>query len=277
MHTMKFIYYIFLITFLLTSQTYAATVDTVNYDILSVCADPANLPFSNKEQEGFDNKIAELMAKKMQVPLYYTWYPNNIKSTRQTLQARQCDLILGTALGANTTLNTNPYYHSTYALVYRKDAKFEIKTLSDPKLKALKIGVVAASPASKALQHHDLLHNMASYIIPRTKSQSKPTAQRMIKDLATNKIDVAIIWGPWAGYYAKKSKTPMKVVPLFTEQEGVRLNYWVAMGVRQNELEWKHHINDVLAQLKPQIDDILKSYNVPLLDERQELLNPEQF
>jgi quinoprotein dehydrogenase-associated probable ABC transporter substrate-binding protein len=238
---------------------------------LRVCADPANLPFSNQQGEGFENKIAELLAERMSVPVVYTWYPQTIGFVRNTLNAHLCDLVIGVGSANEQVQNTNPYYRSTYVLAHRTAEASKFADLASPTMQQARIGVVAPTPPVDLLVQHGLLGQIRSYALPADTRVDNPGRQ-MIEDLAAGRIDVALLWGPIAGYWAAKQPVAMTLVPLQDDRPGLRLDYRISMGVRRDEPDWKHEINDLIRQLQPEIDRILLDYDVPLLDRQGRLL-----
>jgi quinoprotein dehydrogenase-associated probable ABC transporter substrate-binding protein len=247
------------------------TAETVDHSALRVCADPNNLPFSNEKGEGFENKIAELLAAELDVPVHYTWFPDSVGFIRNTLNARKCDLILGTVAGNELLQSTNPYYRSTYSLIYRKEAGLTSTSLDDPRLQTVSIGVVAGTPPATALAQKGLLGRLRSYpLVVDTRFDSP--ARRLCHDVATGEVDVGIVWGPIAGYYAQKESPPLTVVPLGAREGPLRLDFRITMGVRFQEPEWRHTINNLLRTKQKDINSILLSYGVPLLDEQGQLI-----
>jgi quinoprotein dehydrogenase-associated probable ABC transporter substrate-binding protein len=240
--------------------------ELVEHDKLRVCADPHNLPFSNQAGEGFENKIAELLAQELGVPLAYTWYPQSIGFVRNTLGARACDVVMGIVTTSELLQNTNPYYRSSYALVQRADAETKADGLSDPRLADLRIGAVARTPPVDILARQGLLKNVTPYaLIVDTRFDSP--GRQMVEDVAAGKIDAGLLWGPIAGYWAKQQSVPLEVVPL-TGEIGARLDFRITMGLRRNEPEWKRVLNDFIGGHKAEIQAILLDYGVPLLDEQ---------
>ena len=237
---------------------------------LRVCADPNNLPFSNKAGEGFENRIVQLIGKELGKEVRYTWFPQTTGFIRNTLRLRRCDLIAGIATTSETVQNTNPYYHSAYSIVQRQSLGEPLTSFSDPRLKSLRLGIVAGTPPVDVLAVQGLLGNIKSYHLLADTRRYAPARQAVL-DVASGETDVAFIWGPIAGYYAKQSGEPLLVTPLLNENLGIRMDHRVSMAVRYNETEWKHSINEVLASLQPQIDEILMEYGVPLLNDRGEL------
>ena len=239
--------------------------------VLRVCADANSLPFSNKKEEGFENKIARLIAEELKQPIRYNWWPQTIGFVRNTLRLRRCDLIVGIGTGNELVQNTNPYYRSIYTMVYRQDSGLKATSLSDPALKSLRFGVIAGTPPATLLAKYGLIGQARPYHLTVDTRFFSPTRQA-IEDVAAGKIDIALIWGPTAGYFAKRQKAALVVVPLLNEQTGVRLDFRVSMAVRANENDWKRQLNRILKRLKPKIDRILKDYGVPLLDRQRRLI-----
>jgi quinoprotein dehydrogenase-associated probable ABC transporter substrate-binding protein len=238
---------------------------------LRVCADPANLPFSNDSGEGFENKIAELMAERMETPVAYTWYPQTVGFVRNTLNARLCDLVMGVASANELVQNTNPYYRSTYVLAHRSADGSKFTDLSSPAMQQARIGVVAPTPPVDLLVQHGLLGQMRSYALPADTRVDNPGRQ-MIEDLAAGRIDVALLWGPIAGYWARLQPVPITLIPLESVRLGQHLDFRISMGIRHNEPDWKREINDLIRELQPEIDGILLDYGVPLLDRQGRLI-----
>jgi len=245
----------------------AQTAETVDTTSFRVCADPSNLPFSNEKGEGFENKIAELLASDLGVPVRYTWYPDSTGFIRSTLNARRCDIIMGTVAGNELVQNTNPYYRSTYALIYKADGGLAVKTLSDPALKTLKIGAIAGTPPTTILANEGLLGNLRSYQLVVDTRFDHP-GEELIHDVATGAIDIGIVWGPIAGFYAKHESTPLAVVPLESTNTPMQMDYRITMGVRHNEPEWKRKINNLIRKHQADINKILFDFGVPMLDDQ---------
>ena len=245
----------------------AQTGELVDRDMLRVCADPHNLPFSNEAGEGFENKIAELLAEELGRQVEYTWYPQSIGFVRNTLGAHACDVVMGTVSTGELVQNTNPYYRSSYALVQRADAQTKAHALTDPQLADLRIGAVARTPPIDILAKQGLLKNVTPYALVVDTRYDSP-GRDMVEDVAAGKIDVGVLWGPIAGYWAKQASVPLEVIALSGENAGARLDFRIAMGLRRNEPEWKQVLNDFIAKRKAEIQAILLEYGVPLLDEQ---------
>ena len=254
-------------------QAVAQTADIADRNALKVCADPNNLPFSNQKGEGFENKIAELMGAALGVKVEYTWFPQIIGFARNTLQAHLCDLVIGTVAGDDVMQTTNPYYFTTYVMIYRSDKGLTLTGLDDPRLASLRLGVVSATPPSDLLVRHDLMAHAKPYQLTVDTRAESPTHE-MVKDIMDGTIDVGFLWGPIAGYYRKHGELPLTLVPLKDEPGAARMKYHIAMGVRGNEPEWRRRVNAVILKQQPKMTAILRDYGIPLLNEQGELTNP---
>jgi quinoprotein dehydrogenase-associated probable ABC transporter substrate-binding protein len=251
----------------------AQTSDLVDRGALKVCADPNNLPFSDEKKEGFENKIAELIGAELGRSVDYAWFPQVIGFVRNTLRAHLCDLVMGTVAGDEIMQTTNPYYFTTYVILYRSDRGLAIAGLDDPRLETLRLGVVGGTPPSDLLVRHDLMSHTKPYALTVDTRAESPTHE-MVQDVADGAIDIGFLWGPIAGYYRKHDLIPLTLVPLKSEPGGPRMSYHIAMGVRANEPEWRRGINTVILKRQAEITAILRDYGVPLLDEQGELTSP---
>lgn len=249
-----------------TIPAHAGTsIEAVDPDHLRVCADPNNLPYSNEKGEGFENKIAELFAKDLHRPLIYTWHPVNVAFFIETLNMKACDLVIGVPSGHAAVLSTNPVYRMTYVMVYRKDSGIKAQSLADPAMKKLKIGTVAGTPPNFLIAENDLLRNMVGYDL-RNDTQKENVGKQMIDDLKNKVIDVALMAGPIAGYWAKTEGLDAVIIRLENaKQPGGKMDYFITMGVRHGEDDWKHEINDLIKKDQGEINKILASYGVPVL------------
>ena len=235
-----------------------------------VCADPRNLPFSNEAGEGFENKLAELFAQKLGEPANYTYLPQVIGFVRNTLNALRCDVIMGVAVGDDLVQTTNPYYRTTYALVFQPGSGLDgIESLADPRLKGKHIGIVAGTPPATVLVQQGLMMLARPYALTVDTRVEAP-ARTMAEDVAAGQIDAGVLWGPIAGYYAQHVTPHLVVAPLLKEQE--RMDFRIAMGVRRSDQDWKRRLNRLIAENQPDIDRILSEYGVPLLDEQGRLI-----
>jgi quinoprotein dehydrogenase-associated probable ABC transporter substrate-binding protein len=244
-----------------------SAIELVDPDLFRVCADPRDLPFSNAAGEGFENKIAQLLAQKLGKPVAYVFYPNSTGFIRNTLNARRCDVVMEMPQGNDFAQVTNPYYRASYALVTKKGGDLEtVDTLEDPRLKDKRIGIVAGTPPATNLAVNGLLGKIKSYPLVVDTRVDSPTAD-MIKDLENGDIDVGILWGPIAGNFAKTAKVPLQVTPLVNEKVGPKMIYRMGLAVRHSDQEWKRTLNRLIAENQGEIDKILAEYGVPLLDE----------
>jgi quinoprotein dehydrogenase-associated probable ABC transporter substrate-binding protein len=240
---------------------------------LRVCADPNNLPFSNEKEEGFENKIARVLADELKLPVSYVFFPQVIGFVRNTLRARACDLIMGTATGDDLVQTTNPYYYSSYVAVYPAGKGFAFLDFDDPKLKMMRIGIIGATPPANLLVQHDLMANAKPYALMVDTRYESP-AHQMLKDLAKGDIDIGLLWGPIAGYYIKHETLPLAIAVLPNEPGMPRMDYHIAMGVRVNEPEWRRRINAAIVKRGTDITAILRDYGIPLLDEQGRIKDP---
>src|SRR6266511_3036147 len=237
---------------------------------LRVCADPDNLPFSNERLEGFENNIAELIANELDASLRYTWASQRRGFIRQTLKAGKCDLVMGVPSGYEMVLSTKPYYRSTYVFVYAKSKKLELRSFDDPVLRRLKVGLHAFgedganSPPAHALARCGIARNVIGFTILNTE-ESPPG--KIIDAVAAGEIDVAIVWGPFAGYFAKRERAELEVVPVSssTDLPFLRFVYDMSMGVRRGEDALKEQLEGVLDRRRGDIQRILEAYGIPLV------------
>ncbi len=244
-----------------------------NKAFLTVCGDPNHLPFSNMEMQGFENRIAQLIADDLDRTLRYHWWPQTIGFVRNTLQVRACDLVMGVTSVNELLQNTNPYYRSVYTLVYRRDAGLDIHRLDDPALKQLRLGIVAGTPPATLLTKYGLMDRVRSYLRTVDTRHFSPAAEA-VADVAKGEIDLAVVWGPIAGYAAKQQQTPLVVVPLPAKQDSVPLAFNVSMGIRRRETRWKHQLNEELKRLAPEIERIMLEYDIPLLNADDQPIRP---
>jgi quinoprotein dehydrogenase-associated probable ABC transporter substrate-binding protein len=243
------------------------SIELVDPKVLRVCADPRNLPFSNEKGEGFENKLAELFAEKLQKKLDYMFFPQATGFVRMTLGAHRCDVIMGFPQGDELVQGTNPYYRTAYALVARLGSGLEdVASLGDERLKGKRLGIVAGTPPATNMAANGLMTNARPYpLMIDTRIDSSAVA--MIKDLMAGEIDAGVLWGPMAGYYATHVNPPLHVTPLVKETSGPRLAYRIGMGVRPADQNWKRQLNRLIQENQPAINKILLDFGVPLLDE----------
>jgi quinoprotein dehydrogenase-associated probable ABC transporter substrate-binding protein len=255
--------------------------------VLRVCQDPNNLPFSNRAQAGFENKIAALFAQELGWKLEHTWFPQRIGFIRNTLRARQensdrfkCDLVTGVPVGFELAATTHPYYHSSYALAYVKGRGLDgvhglddLLALKADQRSKLRLGVFTASPVSEWLVQNKLMEQVDWYQHQTGDAEQYP-GEIIERDLASGKIDVAFVWGPIAGYFAKNTRTaPIVAVPL-QSRPGMKLDFQIAMAVRHPDKELRQRIDQLIDANRARIAAILEQYGVPLLDEQGQEIAP---
>lgn len=225
------------------------------------------MPFSNAKGEGFENKLAELIADRLGRELVYTWFPENTGYVPNTMGSNACDLVMGYAQGTGLIEDTNPYYYASYVLITRGDdaGLNGVTSLSDPRLKSKRIGLVARTPPASILAMNGLIANAKPFDDHSGGSQAA-LAQEMIAEIESGELDAGLLWGPIGGYYASRSSVPLTVVPLVKENAGPATFYGITLGVRPNDPQFKHQLNKVLAENSAEITAILQDYDVPVLD-----------
>ena len=237
---------------------------------LRVCADPNNLPFSNDKGEGFENKIADLIAEEMHRPVEYTWWAQRRGFFRNTLKAGLCDVVIGVPASFELAITTKPYYRSTYVFVSRHDRGLKITSLDDPQLKDLTVGVQLIgddgtnAPAAHALANRGMSTNIRGYTVYGDYRADSPPA-RIVDAVAKKEIDTAIVWGPLAGYFAQKENAALDITPVTPEIDLPYLPfvYDISVGVRRGEDGLKNQIDEILTRKHAEIDQILDRYHVP--------------
>jgi quinoprotein dehydrogenase-associated probable ABC transporter substrate-binding protein len=242
-------------------------LELVDPKVLRVCSDPANLPFSNEKGEGFENKIAELLAAKLGKRLAYTWYPSSTGFVRMTLGSFRCDVIMGFPQGGDLVQSTNPYYRTAYALVTKPGAELDgVDTLADERLKGKRLGIVAGTPPANYLVTGGLMATAKPYpLVVDTRYDS--VGRAMTADIASSEIAAGILWGPLAGWFARQADPPLHVALLLKDSGGPPLSYRITMGVRATDQNWRRELNGVIGANQAAITKILLGYGVPLLDE----------
>jgi mxaJ protein len=236
---------------------------------LGVCADPNNLPFSNQKGEGFENRIAELIGSELGKTVHYTWWAQRRGFVRNTLREQLCDVIIGVPAGFELVLPTKPYYRSSYVFVTRSDVTPAITSFDDPRLHTLRIGVHligddgANTPPAHALVRRGIVTNVAGYMIYGDYNEPDPPA-RLIEAVAQKAIDVAVAWGPLAGYFAPKQSVPLKLTPVSPalDPPALPMTFAIAMGVRKDDKALRDALNDVIEKRRADIEKILDEYRM---------------
>ena len=265
-----------------------AQADPPERKALRVCQDPNNLPFSSTDGTGLENRIAEIFGKALGLPVTYYSFPQRMAFIRNTLRFKlpgqdyPCDIVMGVPVGFDQVSVTQPYYRSTYAMVFPAGIGLDgVKSSDDflrvdkARLDTLRIGVYDRSPASAWLSKHGLVDRGVPYKILSADPGQYP-GEIIEKDLADGKIDVAIVWGPIAGYFAKRIKSKSLKVVLLKSEAGVQFDYQMAMGVRYGEPEWKRQVESLIQSRQAEIRAILDEYGVPLIDEPAMAQKPKQ-
>jgi mxaJ protein len=231
---------------------------------LRVCADPDNLPFSNRAQQGFENRIAKLIARDLHTTVEYTWQRMGRGFVRNILNKHQCDVLLGIPEAFRPVLTTTPYYRSTYVFVTRKSNKVHLTSFDDPSLKHMRIGVQVLSeeyaPPAQALGRRGLVANIVGF------ETTGADAKSIVDAVAKNKVDTAVVWGPLAGYFSRHYINKLEITPTPAfDAPALPLAFSISMGVRKSDVALRDRLNAVLVRRKKQIDGILASYGVPLV------------
>ena len=251
---------------------------------LKVCDDPNNLPFSNDKGEGLENRIARILARNLDLPLEVFHYPQRINVVRNTIRYKlpneseyRCDLLTGVPSDFTAVATTQPYFRSTYVLVYAKGRKLDVASaeqflaLDKSVLSGLKIGVYERTPAVEWMRKHNLLDQAVPYRLLNADPNHYP-GKIIDDDLVNAKIDAALVWGPIGGYFARRITSPELVVLPLKSEPGARMDFGVAMGVRQGEKAWRALIQQALDQSRDDISQLLVEYGIPLVDDKGEPL-----
>jgi len=241
---------------------------------LRVCADPNNLPFSNAAREGFENALAELVAKDLGATLSWTWWAQRRGNVRETLNEKLCDLIPGIGSSLEMLGTTAPYYRSTYVAVTRADRKLDIESFDDERLRSLRIGVqligddASNTPPAHALMRRGLIDNVRGFMVYGDHEQPDPQAD-IVEAVASGEIDIAFVWGPVAGYFAKLQEVPLSIRPVSPRFDGPQLPmiFDVSMGTRRDDRALRDEVEQVLRRRAPEIKALLARYGVPLIEE----------
>jgi mxaJ protein len=240
---------------------------------LRVCADPNNLPFTNQRGEGFENRIAELLARDLHTHVEYTWWAERRGFLRNTLNAGRCDVVMGLPSGIGAVLATRPYYRSTYVFVTRRARHLDIRSFDDPRLKTLRIGVPmvgddgANAPPAHALARRGIVANVVGYSVYGDYQQESPPS-RLIAAVARGDVDVAAAWGPLAGFFAGRQTVPLRLVPVARQVDAARLPlaFDISMATRRGDVARHAMLEAFITRRRAQIDRILSDFHVPRVD-----------
>jgi mxaJ protein len=258
----------------------AALLTAASADVLSappplrVCADPNNLPFSNKHGEGFENKLAEMLAADLGTRVEYTWWAQRRGFVRNTLTAGECDVLMGVPREFELAQTTRPYYRSTYVFVSRRDRHLRLGSLDDPRLRTLRLGVqmigddFSNSPPAHALSARGIVQNVVGYSVLGDYSQPNPPA-RIVDAVASGEVDAALVWGPLAGYFAKREGVALDLAPITPQSDSPArpFTFEISMGVRRGDAERRKALDDFIVRRRTDIDRLLKEFGVPRVDE----------
>jgi mxaJ protein len=264
-----------LVTFglvLVAALVWLGNASSISRRELRVCADPNNLPFSNEREEGFENRLAEIVAREMEATLRYTWWAQRRGFIRHTLRAGECDVVMGVPTTYELVLPTAPYYRSTYVFVYRRDRNLDIRTFDDEVLRTLRIGVhvigddYANPPPAHALASRGMIANVVGYSIYGDYAQPDPPA-RLVRAVAAGEVDVAIVWGPLAGYFARRDRLPVEIVPVSPEVDLPFLPFVfdMSIGVRREDETLKEELDDILRRNAPEVEGLLEEFGFPFV------------
>jgi len=240
--------------------------------VLRVCADPNNLPFSNRARQGFENRLAELVADKLHATVRYTWWAQRRGFVRHTLGAGRCDLVMGMPASDDRVLTTRPYYSSTYVFLSRRSAGPPVTSLDDPRLRRLRIGLhfigddYHNTPAAAALARRGIVRNLVGYSIYGDYSQPNPPA-RLVEAVARGDVDVAVVWGPFAGYFGPRTGVPLVSAPVkpAIDARGIPFVFAISAAVRKGDTVLRREVDAALSQARPQVAAVLKRYGVPVV------------
>ena len=240
---------------------------------LRVCADPNNLPFSNRAGEGFENRLVEMIARDLRRPVAYVWWAQRRGYVRNTLKDRRCDVWPGVASGLEMLGTTSPYYRSTYVFVTRADRNLDIASYDDPRLRSLKIGVqmigddASNTPPTHALARRGIIRNVRGYMLYGDYSRPNPPAA-IVDAVDRGDVDVAVVWGPLAGYFAHRATHPLRLAPVKPWLDGPQWPqvFDISMGVRKEDVKLRQTLEAELEKHRPEIDRLLADYGVPRAD-----------
>ena len=238
---------------------------------LRVCSDPNNLPFSNDRREGFENRIAEMLANDLGATLTYTWWAQRRGFIRNTLNAGVCDVVIGLPHDIEMAATTHPYYRSTYVFVTRRSRSLDIRSFDDAALKHLRIGVQVIgddgtnSPPAHALSRRHMVDNLVGYSVYGDYHSDNPPS-RIVDAVAKGDIDVAVVWGPLAGFFATREHEALDVVPVsIPADHGLPMTYAISMAVRRNDRARLAQLDDFVRRRQRDIDRVLDEFHVPRL------------
>lgn len=263
---------LFCLTLAAAGSVWAGPPEIAERGQLRVCADGNNLPFSNRDGEGFENGIAEMMAEELGVPVSYVWAPQVMGFVRNTLDLGVCDVIIGVAAGYEQVQNTNAYYRSVYSLVVPEDSDLGATSLQDPALAGRRLGAITDTPPVVPLRRTGA--SLKTYALQVDTRVVSPVRDA-VTDVADGVTEGAVLWGPIAGYYASRQDPPLRVIPLTGDTSDAQLQFRITMGVRRAEPQWMDWINSFIERRQDAINAVLSDYGVPLLDRHGQLITAD--
>jgi quinoprotein dehydrogenase-associated probable ABC transporter substrate-binding protein len=248
---------------------------------LRVCADPNNLPYSNDQKQGFENQLAALIGKDLNMQISYFWFPQREAFFKKTLNSGVCDVVMGVPAGFDEADTTHPYYRSTYVFISRRDRHLHITSFDDPSLRTLKIGVHVLGeqddslPPVHAFTSRGIVRNLVGFSIFGNLNEKNPPAD-LIKAVAHGKVDIAVAWGPLAGYFMRQSRVPLEITPIDGDPTlpNLPFHFDIAIGVREGDHALKQSLDAELARRRSTIHKILDSYGIPQFDEAAATSSP---
>jgi mxaJ protein len=240
---------------------------------LRVCSDPNNLPYSNRAQQGFENNIAQLLGKDMGMQVSYFWFSQRENFFKKTLNSGACDVVMGVPAGFHKADTTRPYYRSTYVFLSRRDRSLHIDSFDDPRLRTLRIGVHVLGeqedslPPVQALTSRGIVRNLVGYSIFGNLAEKNPSAD-LIAAVVSKEVDVAVVWGPLAGYFTQHSAVPLDMTPIQPDRANpnLPLTFDIGLGVREGDTQLKQQLDAELIRRRTEIEAILHSYGIPQLN-----------
>jgi len=238
---------------------------------LRVCADPNNLPFSNQRGEGFENRLAEMIAGDIGARVEYTWWAQRRGFVRNTLRAGECDVLLGVPTAFELAQTTRPYYRSSYVFVSRRDRRLQVQSLDDDRLRTMRIGVqmigddFSNSPPAHALSARGIVRNVVGYSVIGDYRRPNPP-ERIVQAVADGEVDAALVWGPLAGYFASRERVPLQLTPITPPTDSLPFAFDISMAVRRGDSERKTMLDDFIVKRRGEIDRLLDDYGVPRLE-----------
>lgn len=241
---------------------------------LRVCADPNNLPYSNDRKQGFENQLAALIGKDLNMQVSYFWFPQRDAFFKKTLNSGVCDVVMGVPAGFDEADTTHPYYRSTYVFISQHDRHLQISSFDDPRLRTLRIGVHVLGeqndslPPVHAFTSRGIVRNLVGFSIFGNLNEKNPPAD-LIKAVADGKVDIAVAWGPLAGYFMRQSRVPLEITPINGDPTlpNLPFHFDIAIGVREGDQALKQSLDAELARRRATIHKILNSYGIPQFDE----------